>query len=49
MKAIKTGFGVSWARAAGMLYPKEKRLFEDPYSKKLLPPFAIYFKRSKDL
>ncbi|MBA7502923.1 hypothetical protein ES706_01528 [subsurface metagenome] len=43
MKAIKTGFGVSWARATGMLYPKEKRLFEDPYSEKLLTPFYKFF------
>ena len=39
MKAIQTGVGVSWLKAAVMLYPKEKRLFEDPYSEKLLPPF----------
>ena len=38
MKAIQTGAGVSFFRAIGMLYPKEKRLFEDPYSEKLLPP-----------
>ena len=43
MKAIKTGFGVSWAKAAGMLYPKEKRLFEDPYSEQLLPPFYKFW------
>ena len=36
MKAIKTGFGVSWIRAAGMLYPKEKRLYDDPFSEKIL-------------
>jgi len=36
MKAIKTGFGVSWIRAAGMLYPKEKRLYNDPFSEKIL-------------
>jgi methyltransferase (TIGR00027 family) len=39
MKAIQTGFGVSFVRSVGMLYPKEKRLFEDPYSEKLLIPF----------
>lgn len=39
MKAIQTGFGVSFVRSIGMLYPKEKRLFEDPYSEKLLIPF----------
>jgi len=36
MKAITTGFGVSWIRAAGMLYPKEKRLYDDPFSEKIL-------------
>ena len=39
MKATKTGVGVSFFRSVGMLFPKEKRLFEDPYSEKLLPPF----------
>ena len=39
MKATQTGAGVSFVRAVGMLYPKEKRLFEDPYSEKLLIPF----------
>ena len=43
MKAIQTGVGVAFVRAVGMLYPKEKRLFEDPYSEKLLiiPFFKI--------
>jgi len=43
MKAINTGVGVAWVRATGNLYPKEKRLFEDPYSKKLLSPFYKFF------
>jgi len=43
MKAIQTGFGVSWLKAVVMLYPKEKRLFEDPYSEKLLTPFYKFF------
>jgi methyltransferase (TIGR00027 family) len=43
MKAIKTGDGVAAARAMMMLYPKEKRLFEDPYSEKLLPPVYKFF------
>jgi len=43
MKAINTGMGVASARAVGMLYPKEKRLFEDPYSEKLLTPFYKFF------
>ncbi len=43
MKAIDTGMGAACARAIGMLYPKEKRLFEDPYSEKLLTPFYKFF------
>jgi len=49
MKAINTGMGVAYVRATGMLYPKEKRLFEDPYSEKLLSPFykfLIFLQRS---
>jgi methyltransferase (TIGR00027 family) len=49
MKAIDTGMGVAYARATGNLYPKEKRLFEDPYSEKLLTPlykFFIFFQHS---
>ena len=43
MKAINTGMGVAYARATGNLYPKEKRLFEDPYSEKLLSPLYKFF------
>ena len=43
MKAIQTGVGGSFFKAVGMLYPKEKRLFEDPYSEKLLPPLFKFF------
>jgi methyltransferase (TIGR00027 family) len=43
MKATQTGMGVSWLKAVGMLYPKEKRLFEDPFSEKLLPPLYKFF------
>ena len=39
MKAINTGMGAVLASAAGMLYPREKRLFEDPYFERLLTPF----------
>ncbi|MBA7548725.1 hypothetical protein ES705_41191 [subsurface metagenome] len=45
MKAIKTNAGVAMARSIMMLYPKEKRLFEDPYSEKLLPPFYKFYIR----
>ena len=37
MKAIKTGDGVAMVRAMMMLYPEEKRLYEDRFSEKLLP------------
>ena len=43
MKAINTGMGVAYVRATGNLYPKEKRLFEDPYSEKLLSPLYKFF------
>jgi methyltransferase (TIGR00027 family) len=43
MKAIKTGDGVAAGRAMMMLYPKEKRLFEDPYSERLLPPLYKFY------
>jgi methyltransferase (TIGR00027 family) len=43
MKAIDTGMGAAFARAMGMLYPKEKRLFEDPFAEKLLTPFYKFF------
>jgi len=39
MKAIQTGLGAAFSRAVIMLYPKEKRLFEDPYAEKVLSPF----------
>lgn len=39
IKAIDTGFGPAFLKAAVMLYPREKRLFEDPYAEKLLTPF----------
>jgi methyltransferase (TIGR00027 family) len=43
MKAIKTGDGVAMIRAMMMLYPKEKRLYEDHYSKNLLPLLYRFF------
>jgi methyltransferase (TIGR00027 family) len=49
MKAIQTGYGVSWVRATGNLYPKGKRLFEDPFSEKLCSPlykFLLFLQRS---
>jgi methyltransferase (TIGR00027 family) len=49
VKATQTGMGVSFMKAVGMLYPKEKRLFEDPYSEKFLTPgykFFLFLMRS---
>ena len=43
MKAIETSIGPAFLKAVGMLYPKEKRLFEDPYAEKLLTPFFKFF------
>lgn len=43
MKATDTGVGVSFTRAMVMLYPKEKRLFEDPYSEKVLTPYSKFW------
>jgi methyltransferase (TIGR00027 family) len=39
MKALNTGMGVASLKAIGMLYQKEKRIFEDPFAEKLLPSF----------
>ena len=43
MKGIQTGLGAAFSRAVVMLYPKEKRLFEDPYAEKLLSPLYKFF------
>jgi len=43
MKAIKTSDAVSMVRAMMMLYPQEKRLYEDHYSEKLLPLLYRFF------
>lgn len=39
MKQSSTGYGVALMRAAESLLPEDKRLFEDPYSERFLPPF----------
>jgi len=39
MKASSTGYGPAVMRAMENLLPENKRLFEDPYSEKLLSPF----------
>ena len=38
MKVTQTGVSICFIKTVGMLYPKEKRVYEDPYSEKLLPP-----------
>ena len=43
MKDSKKGEGVAMVRAMMMLYPKEKRLYEDRYSEKLLPLLYRFF------
>lgn len=43
MKAIQTGEGTAFLKAVSMLYPKEKRLVEDPYAEKLLSPLMKFF------
>ena len=43
MKAIQTGYSVPISRAMGMLYPKEKRLYNDPLSEKLVSGMDIFW------
>ena len=38
-----TAYGVAFLRAAENLLPEDKRLFEDPYSEKVLPPIYKFF------
>jgi len=41
MKQSSTGYGPAIMRAMENLLPEDKRLFEDPYSEKFLPPFYL--------
>ena len=41
MKQSSTGYGPAIMRAMENLLPENKRLFEDPYSEKFLPPFYL--------
>jgi len=43
MKQSSTGYGPAVMRAMENLLPEDKRLFEDPYSEKLLSPFYKLF------
>lgn len=38
-----TAYGAAFLRAAENLLPEDKRLFEDPYSEKILPPIYKFF------
>jgi len=38
-----TAYGAAFLRAAENLLPEDKRLFEDPYSEKILPPIYRFF------
>jgi len=43
MKQSSTGYGPAMMRAMENLLPEDKRLFEDPYSEKILPPVFKFF------
>jgi len=43
MKQSSTAYGAAFLRAVENLLPEDKRLFEDPYSEKILPPVYKYF------
>ena len=43
MKPSSTAYGAAFLRAAENLLPQDKRLFEDPYSEKILPPLYKFF------
>ncbi|MFC2004723.1 class I SAM-dependent methyltransferase, partial [Chloroflexota bacterium] len=43
MKQSSTAYGAAFLRAVENLLPQDKRLFNDPYSEKLLPPVYKFF------
>ncbi len=43
MKPSSTAYGAAFLRAAENLLPQDKRLFEDPYSEKIMPPIFKLF------
>ncbi|HUV53451.1 MAG TPA: class I SAM-dependent methyltransferase [Dehalococcoidia bacterium] len=43
MKQSSTAYGAAFLRAMENLLPEDKRFFEDPYSRKILPPVYRYF------
>lgn len=44
-KGIDTSYGLSMNKALGMLYPKEQRVYNDPFTEKILSGFSKYFIR----
>ena len=42
-KGIDTAYGIPMNKALGMLYPKEKRIYNDPFTENILSGFSKYF------
>ena len=42
-KGIETSYSIPAIRALGMLYPKNKRIYNDPFAEKILSGFNKYF------
>lgn len=42
-QAYASAIGAAFFRAVGMLYPKEKQLFNDPYAEKVITPLYKFF------
>lgn len=42
-KGIDTSYGIPMNKALGMLYPKEQRIYNDPFTEKILSGFSKYF------
>lgn len=42
-KGIDTSYGIPMNKALGMLYPKEQRVYNDPFSEKILSGFGKWF------
>ena len=43
IKNIETAYGIPINKAIGMLYPKEQRIYNDPFSEKILSGFGKWF------
>ena len=42
-KGIDTSYGIPINKALGMLYPKEQRIYNDPFTEKIVSGFGKYF------